>query len=391
MYCRHLSLLNFRNYVRLELDLAPGLTVIVGDNGEGKSNLLEAIGFLSTTKSMRATNDREVINWRATEDQFGFARVRGTVERVDVTTNLEFILNPTASSASKRTRVNDVPRRSIDAVGLANVVSFAPQDLELVEGAPAYRRKFLDVMIAQIDPVYVRVLSHYGKVLAQRNSLLKRIRNGEARIDQLHFWDTELATAGGALAATRRKTVNQIDETSRRLYPEISGTATELEVNLVSNAAVYDADSAEQAAQSMADRLREAQTRDRELGATTIGPHRDDLSLLTDRREVGTYGSRGQKRLVALTLKLAESDLIQDRAGERPILLLDDVLSELDERRRRFVVDRIEQSQQVFLTSVDLGGFGGLESNLESRLRVKNGILTSEGYSNRSGVDLQVD
>lgn len=373
------------------MDLAPGLSVIVGDNGEGKSNLLEAIGFLSTTKSMRATNDREVINWRATEDQFGFARVRGIVERVDATTKLEFVINPTASSASKRTRVNDVPRRTIDAVGLANVVSFSPQDLELVEGAPAYRRKFLDVMIAQVDSLYVRVLSHYGKVLTQRNSLLKRIRNGEARVDQLHFWDKELATAGGVLAAKRRQTIAQIDEISRRLYPELSGTATELKVSLISNVAVEEADSAEQAAESMAGRLKEVQSRERELGATMIGPHRDDLSLLTDRREVGTYGSRGQKRLVALTLKLAESDLIQDRAGERPILLLDDVLSELDERRRRFVVDRIEPSQQVILTSVNLGGLGGLDSNLESRLRVKDGILTSEGYSHRSGVEIPIN
>ncbi len=391
MYCRHLSLLNFRNYVRLELDLAPGLTVILGENGEGKSNLLEAIGFLATTKSMRATNDREVINWRASEDQFGFARVKGMVERVDATTKLEFIINPTATSASKRTRVNDVPRRTIDAVGLANVVSFSPQDLELVEGAPAYRRKFLDVMIAQVDSQYVRLLSHYGKVLTQRNSLLKRIRNGEARVDQLHFWDIELATAGGFLATERRKTVARIGEISRGLYPELSGTATELQITLISNLEIDPADSAEQAAESMAARLKEVRSRERELGATIIGPHRDDLSMLTDRREVGTYGSRGQKRLVALTLKLAESALIQDRAGELPILLLDDVLSELDGPRRRFVLDRIEHSQQVILTSVDIGDLVGLDSNLESRLRVKDGILTSEGNSHRSRVDLPLN
>ena len=391
MYCRHLSLLNFRNYVRLELELPPGFTVIVGDNGEGKSNLLEAIGFLSTTKSMRATGDREVINWRAAEDQYGFARVSGLVERIDATTKLEFIISPTAASASKRIRVNDVPRRTIDAVGLANVVSFSPQDLELVEGAPAYRRKFLDVMIAQVDSRYVRALSHYGKVLAQRNSLLKRIRSSEGRVDQLHFWDKELAAAGGILAAKRRQTIAQIDEISRRLYPELSGTGTELKVSLVSNVAAGDTDSAEQAAESIASRLRETQSRERELGVTIIGPHRDDLSLVTGGREVTTYGSRGQKRLVALALKLAESDFIQKRSGEQPILLLDDVLSELDESRRGFVLDRIRPGQQVVLTSVDLGHLNRLDSMIVSRLRVKDGILTSEQQSYHSGVNIPVN
>lgn len=373
------------------MDLSSGLTVIVGDNGEGKSNLLEAIGFLSTTKSMRATSDREVINWRAAEDEYGFARVRGVVERVDATTRLEFVITPTASGASKRTRVNDVPRRTIDAVGLANVVSFSPQDLELVEGTPTYRRKFLDVMIAQVDSHYVRVLSHYGKVLTQRNSLLKRIRSGEAKANQLYFWDKELATAGGVLAAKRRKTVAQIDQISRRLYPELSGTATELKVSLVSNVLVDETDSAEQAAESMSGRLQQVQSKERELGITIVGPHRDDLSLLTGGHEVATYGSRGQKRLVALTLKLAESDLIRDRTGEQPILLLDDVLSELDEPRRRFVMDRIEPGQQVILTSVDIGHLGRLDSKLEARMSVKDGVLTGERHSRQTGVDLPIN
>src|SRR5919201_5316096 len=231
MQCTHLSLVNFRNYVRLELDLDPAANVVVGANAQGKSNLLEAIYCLATTNSFRAGSDRELISWQATESELSYARLGARVARragplrLDVIVGESLRRGPGAATATvtKRFKVNGVPKRAFDVIGLVNVVHFAPQDVDLVAGPPAGRRRYLDITIAQIDSRYVRALARYGKVLLQRNHLLRRIRDRQARADQLAFWDEELVNAGAYVVMRRHETVGRLAALGHDLHRQLAG------------------------------------------------------------------------------------------------------------------------------------------------------------------------
>jgi DNA replication and repair protein RecF len=367
MQCTHLSLVNFRNYVRLELDLDPAANVVVGANAQGKSNLLEAIYCLATTKSFRAGSDRELISWQATESELSYARLGARVARragplrLDVIVGESLRRGPGAATATvtKRFKVNGVPKRAFDVIGLVNVVHFAPQDVDLVAGPPAGRRRYLDITIAQIDSRYVRALARYGKVLLQRNHLLRRIRDHQARSDQLGFWNEELVNAGAYVVMRRHDTVARLATLGHDVHRELAGGRELLQIGYRSALAAPADGGADARLGAIGEAFRRTidETREREiaLGASLVGPHRDDLTFEIDRRDVATYGSRGQQRTVALALKMAEGAFIRESTGEWPILLLDDVMSELDEVRRGQVLGAVAPEQQVIMTATELG------------------------------------
>lgn len=375
MRLTHLSLENFRNYARLEIDLPAGVSVLLGDNAQGKTNLLEAIYYLATSKSFRATSDREVINWLALEQLPAYARLEGLCERASGPVEVEIALRadrsdgqPGESTAGilKRIRVNKSPRRALDLIGQINVVMFTPQDIGLVSGAPLLRRRFLDVTISQIDHHYVRALSHYGKVLLQRNHLLRQVRDRHTKPDQLEFWDEELVKAGTQITLRRRKVVEELNELSESYHRQLTGTGEHLRVTYrpsldleayLEGVADLMADPTPTVARAFREHLRRGQAKEIAQGVSLLGPHRDDLCFLIDQVNVNLYGSRGQQRTVSLSLKLAESAFLQGHSGEKPILLLDDVLSELDEPRRNFVVETIHNGQQVLVTGTDTHAF----------------------------------
>jgi DNA replication and repair protein RecF len=360
---QHVSLSHFRNYERLDLDLGPRHTVLWGENAQGKSNLIEALYYLATMRSFRASSDRDLIQWGVADDPIGFTRIAARFERAGDVESVEVVLreapkaeDPTASTLSKRIRVNDGARRAIDAIGVLTAVSFAPQDLELVDGAPLLRRRYLDVTISQEDRRYCRSLAQYNRVVVQRNSLLRSIRERGTKVDELHFWNREMIASGAYVVFRRLETMQRLGEIAKQRYAELNGRDESLELSYrstVFDGLVVGPSDLDEIAASYEARVEDVLRREIALGASIVGPHRDDLVLALGGHALADFGSRGQQRTVALALKLAEAEHLRQRTGESPILLLDDVLSELDASRRTRVVDNILLDQQVFLTTAD--------------------------------------
>lgn len=387
MQCAHLSLTNFRNYVRLELDLTSDAVVVVGENAQGKSNLLEAIYFLATTKSFRAGSDRELINWNAGAGEIPFARVGARIDRAGGPVRVDVAISEgqrradgsPGATVGKRFKVNNLARRAFDVLGTVNVVHFAPQDVELVAGPPAARRRYLDITIAQVDARYVRTLAHYGKVVIQRNHLLRRIRERLARADQLAFWDQELIDAGTYIVLRRLATIRRLASLGHDAHRDLGAGRELLRIGYRATFDVDGITDGTEASGAVAERFRDglASVRQREvaLGVSLLGPHRDDLTFEVDGRDVGTYGSRGQQRTVALALKIAEGAFIRETTGEWPVLLLDDVMSELDEVRRAQVLATVAPGQQVILTTTELAAIDPAFVARAQVLRVQHGAI----------------
>ena len=381
MHIEHLSLTNFRTYARLEIDLQARIHMFQGANAQGKTNLLEAIYYLATTKSPLTSSDRELIHWQAEEEVIPFARVEGVFQRGESRHTIEITLvterdaaNSQGTASFKRQiRFNGVNRRAMDILGQVNEVLFLPEDTVLVSGSPSDRRRYLDVMLCQLSPVYCRKLSHYGRIISQRNALLRRVREGKARVGELSYWDERAAELGGYVLCQRQWAVSELNKHVQEIHPSLTGGDELLTV-------VYESSLAERSSLALADSPRNGQGRPQEeqvqtisqvlcqtlqsvrreelaRGVTTVGPHRDDLHFLLNGRDATVYGSRGQQRTIALALKIGEMLLMHAETGEMPILLLDDVLSELDDRRGQFLLDAVSRAEQVLITATDLHGY----------------------------------
>jgi DNA replication and repair protein RecF len=378
VYVRRLGLTNFRCYRRLDLTLPCGTIVVAGGNAQGKTSLLEAIYVLATTRSPIATTDRELVHWEANAEVVPFSRVWGEVHRAGGTLSIE-VLNARQAPApgeerfGKRLRVNNAPRRAFDVIGLLNVVLFTPRDLEIVDGTPARRRQYLDVLLCQIDPAYCAALARFNRVLTQRNHLLRRLRDRGGRRDELAFWDERLVHDGARLMGRRLAAVGSLDGLACRLHEALAEGA-QLEVayrcslsdpvgepeQLVSDGisegrpGYAAAPDGRALADAFIQQLGERREEELARGMTLVGPHRDDLAFTVGGIDMRTYGSRGQQRTITLALKLAEAQLMWSETGERPVLLLDDVLSELDARRRGFLLDQIDAHQQTLITITEV-------------------------------------
>lgn len=407
MFLRRLHLEHFRNYRRLDLVFDRPWTLIQGANAQGKTNLLEAIHYLATGKSGQARTEREVVGWSATEEPIPFARIRGQVEHAGGTTELEILFTPRGDTPhfTKQVRINGVARRTLDLIGILRAVLFLPEDIALVTGSPGERRRYLDVALCQIDRDYCRHLARYQKVVTQRNSLLRQLREqGASPRDpgvaaQLAFWDEQLAAHGAAvlarryaflarlepLAGARHHTLSHGREHLRILYlPSFNPghlaepVFQEMRAGRFSSATL-EPTSALPTADALAGRFRAhlESRRNRELaaGATLYGPHRDDLVFLLDGRDLRAYGSRGQQRTAALALKLAEVQAMAAETGEAPVLLLDDVMSELDAHRRRMVLETLDHVDQAILTTTDWDDYTTSFQGQARRLQVTAGAV----------------
>ena len=365
MHLSHLSLTNVRSFRRLEADLRPGMHVISGPNGSGKSNLLEAIALLATTRSVRASNDADLISWDAlTDEALPVARLAAQVEAVDAPVSVEIVVGARAAApagetpvATRRFRVNGVARRASDLIGRLRVVLFSADDLGIIDGPPSARRRYLDVTISQLDPVYVRALQRYQRVLQQRNSLLRRLQERRGAPAELEFWDQELAEAGAALLTARARTVAALAEGAAARYAELAPGAEALAICYRPALPPPLLDATDEPPAVLAPRfleaLTESRSRDIQAGVTRIGPHRDDVTFLLGGHAAGATASRGQQRSAALALRLAEVALSTQRTGDPPVLLLDDVLSELDGARRERVLAAAYAVDQVLVTTPD--------------------------------------
>ena len=374
-----MSLSNFRNYTRLELDLPSRVTVLQGENAQGKSNLLEAVYLLATSRSPRAGAESEIINWSAYEETPAISRIAADIRRDNRHLSIEIALmaktsaiqestasyargqTPTrAAPVQKRVRVNGATRRVADLVGQVNVVAFSVHDIDLIGGEPALRRRYLDIANSQIDRHYLRQLQRYNRVLWQRNRLLRRIGEDQAQPAELTFWDEELVQTGSYLVEQRGQTIAALSDLAGTVHDGLScgqGRLSLVYKRSIDKANPGEGSASDDIPQRFSEALRAARHKELAQRMSLVGPHRDDVSFLADEVNLGTYGSRGQQRTATLSLKLAEAQFMFGRTGEHPIMLMDDVLSELDSQRRSQVLRSIAEYEQVLITTTDLDHF----------------------------------
>lgn len=365
MYLSHLKLHDFRNFKRLDLPLGRGLSLFYGENAQGKTNLLEAIAMLATSNSYHATSDREVINWDAPDH---IARIVAEVERREDETAIEIVIidangngMPAAPGSPerqrKRIKINGATKKAVDLIGQVTVVLFAPTDLRLVDGSPEDRRRFLDRALCQIRPHYCVALARYRKVITQRSALLKRIRDNQEEPRMLDYLDEKLTEWANLIIYERRLMVDALNQHVDQLQASISGGRENLRIVYRPSFSVDASWNTIEALEQYRRQLGEARRREIQQGVCLLGPHRDDLDFMVNGVDMLTYGSRGQQRTAALSAKFGELAFMRAATGEEPILLLDDVFSELDAARREYLLNQALQHEQTLITATDYSSF----------------------------------
>tara|TARA_Y100001934_G_scaffold282629_1_gene397283 strand:- start:7882 stop:9111 length:1230 start_codon:yes stop_codon:yes gene_type:complete len=390
IYLSRLSLNGFRNHTNTALELRPGLTLFQGQNGHGKSNLLEAAYMLAIAKSARSSHDRELVNWSLTETG-GHMQVLGVGREGDNTIQAQIDVDVTAPNNvggsvgfRKGLRVNGIKRSAIDFVGNLNIVFFEADDLEIIHGSPGRRRRYLDILISQSDPAYLKTLQRYGQVVTQRNQLLRRIREGASEVDELAFWDERLAYEGARVTDSRRRSVDGLNEHAVPAHAELTdGDTLELEYRPRITASSDDRPQVgimtpDMIEQEIKQTLPAIRRREIAQGITVIGPHRDDLEIRLNGNPSGNIASRGQSRTIALSLKLAEAVFVTQSTGRTPVLALDDILSELDPKRRELVLAAAIKHEQILLTATEPGIIPQDFLDSANVFTVMNGRVTQE-------------
>ena len=398
MHLTQLALSNFRIYNRLELEFPLGVTLIQGNNAFGKTSLLEAIFYLATAHSPHAGAVRELVRWGASEEPIPFARLEAHVAKTnDTRAHIEIVLVQAEEKnqkpngrVSKRIKVNGIPKRAIDLLGELNVVLFLPDDLNLVFGSPSDRRRYLNITLAQIDTRYGRALSKYHQVLEQRNSLLRSFQERAFKSNELAIWDTQLIEQGAYLIARRAEAITRYNQIVADIHPRLTDNRESMRIVYQPSVATPTPPSpienrgGETIETQFARQLETTRPREIRSGTTFVGPHRDDMRFWIDRipgsdnpMDAITYASRGQGRTIALSLKLAEVELMREQTGQDPVLLLDDVMSELDVTRRTALAHTVMNASQAIITATDLSDF---DEEFLSRARVmrmrEGGIAT---------------
>lgn len=408
MYITHLSLTNFRNYGRLELTLPQGPSLLYGSNAQGKTNLLEAIYYLATTRSPHADNDAQLLNWTAVqaEEPVIVGRLVATIATTQQEHQIEMRLiqeqKPTASrnrnfSFRRQALLNRRKVRLLDLLGTLRVVLFLPEDVQLLTGSPANRRRYMDITLCQIDSAYCRTLSEYNKVLEQRNAILRQLAEGQPGQDVLPIYTEKLVQLGSAIFMRRSQFIANISREAQRIHyealtegresirliylPRLTAKKSKFVQNRqkhpveISDWLKDHAGQTEIVSERFATLLQETLATDIARGATTVGPHRDDWSFELNGRSLGSFGSRGQQRSAILALKMGEINWMTTTTGETPVLLLDEVVAELDEHRRAALLNYVTDTTQAILTATDPGMFTDHFLQNATRMIVTNGRI----------------
>lgn len=335
---KSLLLENFRNYNKYSLDFDK-TTILVGLNGVGKTNIVEVIYLLATGRSWRTVRDSEVILWGEK-----LARITAELRESEVK-KLEMVLQFVTPEYPKlkMVKINGVKNKLSDLLGKLTVVLFSPEEIQIIDGSPALRRKVLDIMLCQVDHKYTLALLELAKIIRGRNKLLYYIKIGRSKPDELIFWDEKLVDLGSLIIKKRLKAVEYINQNISKIYKTISGETEELTIKYIQQVDV----------EKFAETLVAMREREIEATSTLFGPHRDDLAFLLESKNIRTFGSRGEYRSAVLALKIAELDFLEKESGQKPVLLLDDIFSELDVTRR-FHLAKIVGNQQTIITTTDL-------------------------------------
>lgn len=355
MQIERLGLRDWRLYEQLELELGAGATLLVGPNAAGKTSVLEAVLVLATTRSPRAAQDEELIRWAASATQVEAQAARE--RRGPVAVALEILRRAAdgGTGVDKRLTVDGVVRGAREVVGQLAVVMFGPDDLGLVKGTPAQRRRFLNMALGQVSAGYLDDAARYRRALRQRNELLRQAARNPSQAPMLQSWDEQLIGYGSAVAEQRARYAQDLGRLAAEYHARLTDGRENLRVAYSSS--VWREDTAPgAAAEVFREKLARARSQELELGRTLVGPHRDDLLLLLDGRSVRRFGSQGQQRTAALAAKLAEAHLTRERLGEAPVLLLDDAASELDSARAARVLELAHDGYQVLATATTRAG-----------------------------------
>lgn len=353
-----------------------------GKNGAGKSNLLEAMYMLAVARSPRASGDRELILRTNGEGEF-YTQVAANVERTDDSVNLQINFRTTnvpgattgspGMSVQKYFRVNGAPRRASVLIGNLNAMMFSAEDMDIVYGAPSVRRRYMNILISQTDRKYLGAIQRYERVVRQRNHLLRQIRDGAARVGELAFWDDELVKEGSRIVAQRLAAVTMLSKGASPIYVGLSGGSERLTISYRPNVALPNDLTKESIAEALMTKLAERRRQEIARGMTLTGPHRDDLALTLNGMEAAAFASRGQTRTAILALKLAEAAYLREMRQQEPVILLDDVLSELDPTRREQVLEHAAQYHQTLITTADPAPIAAQLPPGTARLAVRGG------------------
>ena len=362
MNIQSLELNNYRNYKTLNMNFERGTNIFYGNNAQGKTNILEAIYVAGTTKSHRGSKDREIINFDSDE-----AHIKVNVLKKDVPTRIDIHLK---KNKSKGIAINGIPiRKASELFGILNVVFFSPEDLNIIKNGPAERRRFIDLELCQIDKIYVHNLVNYNKILNQRNKLLKDLGfcYDKELVSTLDIWDYQLADFGAKIITRRNQFIDEINEIIYGIHRNITNGKEELiiryEPNITGN--------------NIYEQLIKSRDKDLKFKSTSVGPHRDDISFFNKNIDIRKYGSQGQQRTAALSLKLSEIELVKSIIKDTPVLLLDDVLSELDSNRQRHLLGNLNNVQTIITCP-------GLDEFVENRFNIDNIYRVVEGTVERS-------
>ena len=370
MIIKSLELENFRNYSELSIHFDSGTNILYGDNAQGKTNILESIFLSATTKSHKGSKDKDIINFNAEE-----AHIRTYVMKDELENRVDMHLR---KNKSKGIAINGQKiKKAADLLGLLNVVFFSPEDLSIIKNGPSERRRFVDMELCQLDSFYLYNLNNYNKIVNQRNKLLKDLSFNPNLRDTLFIWDSQLVSYGSKIIERRAEFVKQLNEIIYDIHVRLSGGKEELRI-------VYEPDVL---LEELENGLKNSQEKDIKLKQTTVGPHRDDFSFMIGGIDIRKFGSQGQQRTAALSLKLSEIELIKKLTKDTPLLLLDDVLSELDSSRQNYLLNSIGDIQTI-ITCTGLEEFVNNRFEINRIFKVSNAVVTNVKKNSKSIEDI---
>lgn len=362
MVIENLDLKNYRNYKILNMSFDKNVNIIYGDNAQGKTNILESLYLCSTSKSHRGSKDREIISFGEEE-----SHIKVNVNKNNINYRIDMHLK---KNKTKGIAVNGIPiKKAVELFGIINIVFFSPEDLNIIKNGPSERRRFIDMELSQLDKIYLSNLVNYNKVLGQRNKLLKDLsfRKTDEMIDTLDVWDMQLIRFGKEIIKGRNDFINKVNSIIGEIHSKLTGDKEKLRIEYNPCVTISDFDKV----------ISESRERDIKYKVTNFGPHKDDLIFYINEKDVRKYGSQGQQRTAALSLKLSEIELVKLIIKDTPVLLLDDVLSELDSNRQNFLINSIGDIQTI-VTCTGLEEFINNRININKVFKVINGTVTSE-------------
>ena len=362
MKIKQLKLKNYRNYDLLELDFDSSINILYGDNAQGKTNILESIYMCGTTKSHRGTKDRDMIRFGQEE-----AHIEAVIDKKGVPFEIDIHLK---NNSPKGVAINKMPiRRAIELFGIVNIVFFSPEDLNIIKNGPSERRKFIDLELSQLDKVYLSDLSNYNRIVNQRNKLLKDVYDRKDLMETLDIWDLQLVNYGKKIIDRRNQFIVELNEIVGKVHEQLTGGKEHLQIYYEPSVSSMDFET----------NLIKNREKDIKMKSTSVGPHRDDICFIADGLDIRKFGSQGQQRTAALSLKLSEIEIVKKVINDTPILLLDDVLSELDKHRQNYLLDSIRDIQTV-ITCTGLDDFVNNRFHINKIMHVDNGrVALPEG------------